>query len=350
MSAPKPSVLVLSSRPPFARGGHEILAESLHRELAARGHRADLLFLPAPPFGSIVPGQVAALLSRIPGPPDGPDVVISLRYPAYLVRHPRHVVWLCHRSREYYDLWPETVARWGTVTRLKETLKRTVVRAIDNAGLRRRRGRLFAISRTVASRLERWGGHETDVLYPPPSGEFSSAIYGDYFLALGRLTQEKRVDLVIKASAISPTLPVIIAGEGPELEWLPSLARDLGVADRIEFVGAVADARKRELLAGCRAVIAANYQEDYGLVAAEAMASARPVIACEDGGGLAELVEDCATGVIAEPTPDALSRAMVSLAESAETARELGEAGRERISQVTWEATIERLLSAAGFP
>lgn len=348
MTVSRPSVLVLSSRPPFARGGHEILAESLHAELVARGYCADLLFIPSPPFGSILPGQLSALLTRIPPPPDGPDVVISLRYPAYLVRHPRHVVWLCHRAREYYDLWPVTSARWGTATRLKETVKRTVVRGIDNAGLRRRRGRLFAISRTVASRLERWGGHQTDVLFPPPSGEFTSGGYGDYFLALGRLTQEKRVDLVIKAAAIEPTLPVVIAGEGPESEWLPSLARDMGVADRIEFAGVVPDGRKRELLANCRAVISANFQEDYGLVAAEAMASARPVIVCEDGGGLTELVEDCVTGVLAEPTPEALSRAMVSLADSVETARELGEAGRERISRITWDMTIERLLSAAG--
>src|SRR5438045_3579252 len=122
------------------------------------------------------------------------DRVISLRYPAYAVRHPEHVCWLNHTMREYYDLWGSWSSRLSTRGRLKETARRALIRAVDTYCFKHHVRKLFAQSAAVRDRLARWNGVAAEVLHPPPPPRpYRCDEYGDYFFCASRLTPLKRV-------------------------------------------------------------------------------------------------------------------------------------------------------------
>jgi len=83
------------------------------------------------------------------------DAVISLRYPAFVVKHARHRMWLTHLLREYYDLWPSFSVQLGWRQRAKERARRAVIRYLDAHALARL-DRRFVISKTVQTRLSRF--------------------------------------------------------------------------------------------------------------------------------------------------------------------------------------------------
>ena len=97
------TIIVATASPPFAEGGHLVMARELVRALEACGHQTSLLVTPQNRFGRQASAYVAAWCTDVEVAHEGRrvDQVISLRYPAYVVRHDRHVVWLNHRMREY---------------------------------------------------------------------------------------------------------------------------------------------------------------------------------------------------------------------------------------------------------
>ena len=103
------TIIVATASPPFAEGGHLVMARELVRALEAAAtrrpswsHRRIDSDVRAP---RIWPRGAPTCRWRTRG--GKVDQVISLRFPAYAVRHDRHVVWLNHRMREYYDLWDQ---------------------------------------------------------------------------------------------------------------------------------------------------------------------------------------------------------------------------------------------------
>ena len=101
-------ILVVTSDVPFVSGGHRVIAEELTAALLRQGHLTEMVKTPQNRFGRQFAAYLANWLTDVGESGDGRPVdhVISLRYPSYAVRHPKHVCWLNHRMREYYDLWP----------------------------------------------------------------------------------------------------------------------------------------------------------------------------------------------------------------------------------------------------
>ena len=89
------------------------------------------------------------------------------------------------------------------------------------------------------------------------------------------------------------------------------------------------------------------FDEDLGYVPLEAMYAAKPVVTCRDSGGPLEFVVPGETGEIVEPTPEALAEAIDRLAAHPERAREMGEAGRERIlaMELSWQRVVAALCA-----
>ena len=79
------------------------------RALREAGHGAELVVTPQNRFGRQGAAYLATWLTDVGMAQDGGriDQVITLRYPAYAVRHDAQVCWLTHRMREYYDLWDD---------------------------------------------------------------------------------------------------------------------------------------------------------------------------------------------------------------------------------------------------
>jgi glycosyltransferase involved in cell wall biosynthesis len=276
------------------------------------------------------------------------DCVISLRFPAYAVRHAHHVCWLNHTMREYYDLWPRLRAGLGRKGRLKEGVRRRLIHTADRFFMRPSRMRLFAISQTVAARVDRWLHLKAEPLHPPPpQREYRCEGYGDYIFAVSRLHPLKRMHLLVQALAEPAARGVrcVIAGDGEDASALQRLARDLGVESRVSLIGAVDEAALLDHLARCRGVAFVPQDEDYGFVTVEAFSSSKPVVTCTDSGGPTEFVSR-GGGLIVAPTPAAIADALSTLSGDTAEARRLGEAGRAQIRDLTWPAAVDRLLRA----
>ncbi|HFC76779.1 MAG TPA: glycosyltransferase family 4 protein [Candidatus Moranbacteria bacterium] len=114
----------------------------------------------------------------------------------------------------------------------------------------------------------------------------------DYFLMVGRLIAYKRHNIAIEAFN-KLGLPLKIIGRGPEMKRLKKMAKS-----NIEFLGRVDDKKLSKYYANCRAFIFPQ-EEDFGIVAIEAMASGRPLIAYR-GGDIVEHMEEGKTGIFFE--------------------------------------------------
>jgi len=342
-------IAVVTASPLFAEGGHTVLARSLVSALREHGHEAGLLITPQNRFGRNVSSYLATWLTDVGLTWDQypVDQVISLRFPSYAVRHPRHVSWLFHRMREYYDLWERFVRPLARRYWPKEYARRWLIHRVDRYLLTRNVTRLFVISATVQARLRRMGGIPSEVLYPPPPQRaYRCDGYGDEFFAVSRLTPLKRLDLLVRAMAEPDArgLRCTIAGEGDAADQLQALARSLDVADRVRLVGSVSTDDLVGHMARCRAVVFPVFNEDYGLVTVEAFASRKAVVTCTDSGGPAELVKDGENGYVCAPDPAALARAMRQLADDQAIAERLGAAGASAVAAINWTTTIDRLL------
>lgn len=342
-------VAVVTSSPPFAEGGHVVIARALVRALGEHGHAAELMLTPQNRFGRQGAAYLATWLTDVGVTAGGErvDHVISSRYPSYAVRHERHVCWLNHRMREYYDLWPRFSRSISVRARVKERVRRWLIHRADRYLLTGHVRKLFAQSRTVQERLHRHGHIVSEVLYPPaPLKSYRCDEYGDYVFAVSRLTPLKRFELLIRALAESACRGVrcVIAGDGEEAGRLRTLVADLNLNGRVQLIGAIGSDDLVRHLARCRAVCFPPYEEDYGLVTVEAFAAAKSVITCTDSGGPAELVRTGETGIVCDPTPEAIAAGIARVFDDRTLAIRMGEAAKQIESRLTWSATIEELL------
>jgi glycosyltransferase involved in cell wall biosynthesis len=249
--------------------------------------------------------------------------------------------------REYYDLWDRFSATLSPQGRIRERARRSAIHVTDRY-LLRRVNRLFFQSETIRERYRMWPSLRAEVLYPPaPQRAYRCDGYGTDFFLVSRLTALKRADLLIRALAMpdGAGLTCTIAGAGEESSSLKVLARDAGVASRVTFLGRIDEPELLRRLATCRAVVFPPLQEDYGFVTVEAFASRKAVVTCRDSGGAAELVEDGVTGLIVDPSPQALARALRRLAEDGAFAERLGTTAQARGAQLTWSGVVEKLVN-----
>jgi glycosyltransferase involved in cell wall biosynthesis len=342
------TVAVVTASPPLAEGGHLVMARGLVRALRDSGHEAGLIVTPQNRFGRQFSAYLAAWCTDVGlAHEDKPiDRVISLRFPAYAVQHPCHVMWLNHRMREYYDLWDRFQVHLSARARMKERVRRDLVHRADRYFMKRMHRR-YVISATVQARLRTWGGVSSEVLYPPPPvREYRADTYGNYIFAVSRLAPLKRFDLLLRAlgEPSAAGIRCVIGGEGAELASLVALRQQLGLEDRVEFVGRLSDDQLIAHLSRCRAVAFVPWNEDYGFVTVEAFACARAVVTCTDSGGPAELVQDGVNGFVTEPTPEAVADRLRDLMTDRTAAIRLGEAGAARVAGMTWPAAVAELM------
>jgi glycosyltransferase involved in cell wall biosynthesis len=341
-------IAVVTSAPPVTIGGHLVIAHSLARALTEAGHHVGLVTTPSNRFGRQAGAYLANWLTDVGMTGDGArvDQVISLRFPSYAVRHRAHVNWLNHTMREYYDLWDEFSGRLSPQGRLKESIRRAAIHRADTFFLKRVTKR-FAQSTEVRDRLRQWNRLDAEVLHPPPPQRpYRCDSYSDYLFFTSRLTALKRADLVLRALAepAAAGVKLVIGGDGEDAAKLRQLAEELGVAPRVTFTGALSETALVHHLAHCRAVVFVPHREDYGFVTVEAFASGKAVITCTDSGGPLDLVDARQTGLITEPTPQALAPALAELFADQALAERLGTAARARVAPLSWEAVARRLV------
>jgi glycosyltransferase involved in cell wall biosynthesis len=181
---------------------------------------------------------------------------------------------------------------------------------------------------------------------PNFADDFSGAVPADVpapsstpkLLAMGRLHPNKGFDVLLRAIALLPRGHLYLAGAGPEEAALRALAAELGIMDRVTFLGWRRDIGA--LLAAADIFICSSRHEPLGNIVLEAWSAAKPVIAAAAQGPV-ELIRDGANGLLV-PLEDApaMAAAIGTLADDPVQAAELGAAGRARFAAEFAEAPV----------
>ncbi|MCP4351378.1 MAG: glycosyltransferase family 4 protein [Desulfobacterales bacterium] len=218
--------------------------------------------------------------------------------------------------------------------------------------------RVISISKGTTDTLMRMSGVPEDriwLLYPGIRLENLEKVSADvfynvlqknglskqrYILSLCRLVKRKGVDLALHAFADIaddfPELFLAIAGDGPELSDLRSLAVKLDLHERVKFLGEVDDITKRSLFQGCEFFIMPNRpipgdMEGFGIVFLEAAMFGKAVIG-GNNGGVPDAVIDGETGLLTDTSNShqPLTESMLKLLLNPGLARKIGNAGQDR--------------------
>jgi glycosyltransferase involved in cell wall biosynthesis len=208
-----------------------------------------------------------------------------------------------------------------------------------------------AISHSTADDLVKRGLRREDVrvihpgvdlnYFSPPSAPQRSDL--PTFVYVGRLKRYKRVDLILRALAllreIHPEVRFLIAGRGAWEPHLRQLARRLGVAEQVRFLGFVTEEEKRDLMRSAWANVFVSPKEGWGITNIEAAACGTPTIA-SDSPGLRESVVHEQTGLLV-PYGDigALAEALARFAADRALVERFGRNATEFAQSFTWDAT-----------
>lgn len=346
-------ILIATVQVPFIRGGAEVHAEGLRDALCEAGHEAEILAIPFKwyPPEKILDHILACRLldvSEVAG--TRVDRLIGLRFPAYLIPHPNKVLWILHQHRTAYDLWDHALSDlvyYPNGSQVRDAIEQADRKLIPEARA------VYANSRNVAQRLKKFCDIDSMPLYhPPPNAEkFFSSAAEDYLFFPSRLCIPKRQELALEALALTRNpVRLCFAGTSDHPDYtgkLHSLARKLKVQKRVEWLGNIGEVEKLSRFASALAVVYPPVDEDYGYVTLEAMLASKPVITCRDSGGPLEFVVERETGLITEPTPEALAAAFDHVWEKREEAVAWGRAGRVRYESLnlSWTNVIQKLLA-----
>ncbi len=129
---------------------------------------------------------------------------------------------------------------------------------------------------------------------------------------------------------------LVLAGDGPELEGLKGLARELGLRECVHFPGRADRQQVAAYLSGCEFFVISSPAEPFGIVVLEAMAAGAAVIAVNNAGP-AEIITDGVNGLLAERSaPEPLAAAMQRLIRDAQLRERLAAAGKVRAAEFGW--------------
>jgi len=375
--------IVAPSPIPFGPGGAEALWAGLYFELLnASSHDVELIKVPV--RETTLAEVMAAYESFTSLDLSHFDLVITGKYPAWMIKHPRHVVYMLHPLRGLYDSYrffglslvetsPEPVIRrlivraaslhagaipgffqaWSTALdklgpghpalAFPGPLARAMVQAMDRVALRPEAiSRYLAISKTVAERAGYFpAGVPVHVIHPPSDLGDLHELPGEYFFTASRHDGPKRLELLIEGMRhYRGERRLVIAGAGPETERLKEMAaRD----PRVELVGRVSKAQLVDHYARAVGVPFIPLDEDLGLITFEAMRAGKPVLTARDSGGPTEYVVPGVNGVVVAPTPAGIGEGLAQLERLGSSPR-VAEAARRAVRDTTWSRVVDELV------
>ncbi|MDR3634573.1 MAG: glycosyltransferase family 4 protein [Isosphaeraceae bacterium] len=347
---------VVSYFHPFASGA-ERQAMAQGKELARRGHSVHV---------------VTHAVSGYNIPDEEVDGVFIHRWihsiqqgPLFGLSFVAGVIRALHRLRPLYDVVHTHQALWEAVaTGLGRSWIRGVPTLVQPASsgyygeaeeLRRTRGfpllrrailRNTAFAAISADIEDQWrdlgvppgrivrtaSGVDTTLFRPGTSTFEASLLPRPRVLFTGRLHPQKNLDLLLEAwpaVARRTAANLVLAGPGEERTRLEAKARTLGVADRVQFTGAVVDVA--DVLRGADVFVLPSVAEGMSNSLLEAMATALPCVASGIGGNV-DLLSDGVTGVlVSSREPSAWSNAILELLDDPSSARSLGAAAQRTV-------------------
>ena len=349
-------ILVLGSKVPFTSGGQDSLVKSLVRELRRRGHEADSVDVPESVSNHKDLLKLCAIWRAFSFDSFGGskvDLVITTKFPSFYAEHSCKSLWLVHQFRTAYDLYGGNFSDF-TDSYEDETIRRLITEG-DTKVINECKY-VSGISKNVVERLRRFNGIDADILYPPLPLEdrYRCADENKYILSVGRICGIKRIDLMIKAMPlVHHEVKLKIAGVPDEHDIMDYLKNEIAkhhIQERVEFLGRVSDEELINLYSHATLVFYAPYDEDYGYVTLEAMASGKPVLTAKDSGGVLEFVQNLSTGVVVDPEINSIAEGCNRLINDPVFREKLGGNGLKLVNDLQlkekgWDYIIERLTS-----
>jgi D-inositol-3-phosphate glycosyltransferase len=240
--------------------------------------------------------------------------------------------------------------------RLPERTIRKVVYRVLNVSAFRRADRvvmLFASQRDEAVRRWRIDRQKVSVIangtdptvFETAEAERPVLDLDRFCLFVGALVPRKSPDLLLDAIADLDGVPCVFAGDGPMRTRLERRASELGISDRVRFLGAVPTAELGAVYQRADMLVVPAVSEASPLVAVEAMSCGLPVVASRISG-LPSLVEDWDTGFLVKPGDvGQLAMAMTFLWGDDELRARMGHNGRRRVLRdFVWSSVARRYI------
>lgn len=318
------------------------------------------------------------------------DLVISTKYPSWMIRHRNHIVYMLHPLRGLYDTYhlcndsqeiPEEL-KTGLVKEILDITEikikkqknvddlfqklfqlqveqdkyakeiftfpgpfiRKIIHFFDRWALSYENTReYYSISENVKRRRDYFPpSARVKVVYPPSKIEDFECRGYEYLFTASRLDSPKRIHMLIEAMRFVPhNVRLKIAGEGPEMNRLIELA---GGDERIEFLGFVNESELVDLYANSLAILFVPQDEDYGYITIEGMMSSKPIITTFDSGGPLEFVSDSKTGFIVCPDPKEIAEKINYFVEHVEEAKKMGLLANEKVKGISWNNFVVKLI------
>jgi glycosyltransferase involved in cell wall biosynthesis len=385
--------IVAPSPIPFTIGGAENLFWGLQEYINAETpHQCELIKVPSAEgnFWEIIDSYQKFSIIDL----SYFDLLISTKYPAWMVNHGRHVCYMQHTLRGLYDTYhfskqPELFS-WdelglGPLRRLMDQLSsgdcnsasglaeffgrirelrhgglpedtfrfpgpfiRQLVHFMDGYGMSPSRISAYAaISHNVRRRENYFpGGVDVSVVYHPPRKTEYFCRNDDFLFTASRLDGPKRIRMLTDAMKhVKSDIPLIIAGTGPDEQQLLEIAQG---DPRIRFLGFVRDADVIQYYADALAVPFVPYDEDYGLITIEAMMSSKPVLTVVDSGGPNEFVRNGETGYSVVPDAKAIAERIDYMCTHRSETRQMGLNALECVRGIGWSSVARIILAEPG--
>lgn len=224
-----------------------------------------------------------------------------------IISHPEAIhLCYCHTPNRYlwnyYHDYLKTIPYSKAHKKLFFALYASMARRWDWTAAQRV-DRYIASSKVSQKRIMNYYGRESTIIYPPidMSAWELSADHANYFLVVSEFLPYKKIDVIVKAfKFISENL--IIVGTGPEERMLKRISQD---SSNINIISNVTQLDLVELYRNAKGIIVAA-EEDFGLVALEAQACGKPVIAFRGGGSIETIQEEISGLFFNEQSPTSL--------------------------------------------
>jgi glycosyltransferase involved in cell wall biosynthesis len=334
---------------PFVHGGAEILADGLKDKLVEYGYEAQIIHFPFSwnPCNNIVDCMLSAQLTKLVNV----DLMIGLKFPAYLIPHENKKLWLLHQFRDAYDL-AGTEYDFFVHFDNGQIIKNIIIQN-DNKFIKPLEGNIFTISQVISDRLKRYNDIESTVLYPPLANKdmFYFGETGDYIFYPSRVSAGKRQKLMVEAMRYTKSkVKLILAGKGDskqDEEIILRLIEKYNISDKVTYLSHfISEKEKSDLYANCLGVAFIPVDEDYGYITIEAFQSCKPVITCKDSGCPANFVKNGQCGYIVEPSAVEIAAKMDIMYQNSNLSKEMGQNAKLRLKEldINWDTVIMSLV------
>ena len=356
------------------------IVKPLAEEQARRGHDVRVLFVEKPPYESVIPDS--ALVESIKCgqslPLANPGVslefaqIASQRIPEADVVHV-HAVWnfptywamrIARKSRIPYLVAPQgSFESWalgqnrfgkklyGSLTELPLLKAATGIQALTNNEERQVRAMGIDAPVHVVPNGVIDGQFSKDAL--PLWQQIGLKEPTPTILFLSRLHPKKGIDVLLRAFALYSQAHrgiLVVAGHDAKSGYrqtLENLAKDLGVADKVHFIGEVSGSKKEDVLAGADIFVLSSHSEGLPVAVVEAMAAGLPVV-ITDGCNIPE-VEENGAGIVVDQNPEAIAASIQLLVSNSERRSVMSCHARALVKErFTWSAIAQSLDTVYG--